>query len=718
MELIAVLRDPRALLRPDRAEPSYPRLPQIDAEGQSTVPGVYLAGEVAGTPLIKLGINQGHALVERLAPNLKANPAPPGAFDLVIVGSGASGFAAAMRARELGLRAVCLEGERFANTVQNMTPGKLLLAEPEDVPLQGGVWFEECTREVLLERWLAQATEAGIDLRCFEKVTDIQRREGLVEVTTTRDTYQARKVILAIGKAGNPRKAGVPGEVEHAARVSHALNDPDAVAGQDVLVYGGGDVACEAALRLAADDCRVVLATIDPALTYPRERNREAVLAAAAEGRIELLLATRLTGIGAEIVTLEGPDGPLERPAAHVFEMIGAELPLAFFDKTGIALTGRWSPARWLALTICMLAVYALYAVKSSSPVFPFTLDAQPAPTGLSWLFHPGGKSSIQGAISGVLDAATSAVGFVGHNSWYALLYTAVVTTFGIRAARRWGRRDKHQYWRYASIIGFQFGFFVLVEGALLQFLSTFGEEYAKHYWRGWGLSQPFPLFYNSFFWWYDGDPAVLKWFFMGAGALLTFGVIPLFVRFHGLRFCTWICGCGGLAETLGDTWRHLAPKGHRARLWEFQATLVLIWAFGSAAAIVLFFDTHGDNAVWSSYAYVVDFWLVAVLPIGFYPFFGGKMWCRYWCPLANYMKLLSAWFGRLRIVSNDKCITCTECSKYCQVGVDVMAFAKNQAPFDNTNSSCIHCGICIAVCPVDVLSFESGGLVELQPSP
>jgi ferredoxin len=37
------------------------------------------------------------------------------------------------------------------------------------------------------------------------------------------------------------------------------------------------------------------------------------------------------------------------------------------------------------------------------------------------------------------------------------------------------------------------------------------------------------------------------------------------------------------------------------------------------------------------------------------------------------------------------------------------MAFAKNQEAFDNTNSSCIHCGICIDVCPMGVLSFDSG---------
>ncbi|MGR3218201.1 MAG: 4Fe-4S dicluster domain-containing protein, partial [Candidatus Anammoxibacter sp.] len=76
------------------------------------------------------------------------------------------------------------------------------------------------------------------------------------------------------------------------------------------------------------------------------------------------------------------------------------------------------------------------------------------------------------------------------------------------------------------------------------------------------------------------------------------------------------------------------------------------------------------------------------------------------WCPLAKYIQIFSKWFGKLKISSNDKCITCGECSRYCQVGIDVMNFAKNRQDFSNKNTSCIHCGICITVCPMDVLKF------------
>ena len=130
--------------------------------------------------------------------------------------------------------------------------------------------------------------------------------------------------------------------------------------------------------------------------------------------------------------------------------------------------------------------------------------------------------------------------------------------------------------------------------------------------------------------------------------------------------------------------WRHLSPKGGRSRAWEFQGALILVAALIVTLVTVGSFQTRADNSWAKAYAYLVDFWLVAVIPIALYPFFGGKIWCRYWCPLAAWNQILAAWYGRLKIKANEKCISCTMCSRHCQVGVDVMAFAKNQEPFDN----------------------------------
>jgi ferredoxin len=588
-----------------------------------------------------------------------------------------------------------IEAQRWAQTVRDMPRGKVLFAEPTGVTQRSRLWFEECEKEVLLDRWEAQLQKEALELREGERVTDVTGVLDGFEVVTDKGRYRARRVVLALGKAGNPRKADVPGERDAGARVLHRLDDPAHYAGREVFIYGGGDVACEAALALAPQS-RVTLCTIDRELTYPKKRNREAIEAAAAAGHVTLKRGTRLSAITGDGVEVVGPAGRESLRADTVFEMIGAELPRPFFKKLGLRLEGEWSVARYAALAASFVLVYLLYAWKKGFPLDPARDIYRPEQASFPFdLLYPRLSR----------DLVVNLVRPLGLDPsfWYSLAYTIVMVIFGVAAMRRW--RTRHQHLRYASLLFFQVVFFLIVNLAAPRLAGTDA-------WRAWGLYQPWPLFFNTFYWL---PPGAVGWFFAGFGVFLVVVFMPLMARYHGKRFCTWICGCGGLAETLGDRVRHLTPKGPRSRAWELQNLVLLGWAV--AALFATFTAFRGDpwNPISRLYSQIVDFWLVAVIPIALYPFYGGKVWCRYWCPLAAYNQVLSRWFGKLKIASNDKCISCTECSRYCQVGVDVMSFAKNQQPFDNTNSSCIHCGICIDVCPMGVLSFTSSdGKVHL----
>ena len=300
------------------------------------------------------------------------------------------------------------------------------------------------------------------------------------------------------------------------------------------------------------------------------------------------------------------------------------------------------------------------------------------------------------------------------------------MTFFGVQALKRWGldRRDKFQVWRFSSLIGFQWIFFFLLPEFLFRWAIEYqwvGErlaadpQFADQAWRTYGIVYAWPLFFYTFF--YDPHQIWVLW-----GVVLAFGIIPVAVLWHGKRYCSWVCGCGGLAETLGDRWRHLAPKGKGSMRWQKMNLLVLI------AAVVITGLMLGRDAVEAfrnpaergTYVYriVADVWLVGILPLTLYPFLGGKIWCRYWCPLAKMMELFSHAYAKLRISqyrinSNEKCIVCGECSLNCLVGIDVMSFALKQEPITNANSSCIGCGICVSVCPMDVLSF---GRVAAKP--
>ena len=711
--LQTVLPAARRLFARKRMEPSYPSLPEVDeASGETNVPGIYAAGELAGTPLVKLGLNAGHDLIGRIAQEIQGDTSTdPDLLDVVIIGSGSSGFGATLHAHERGMSYVTLEAAAFANTFVTMTKGKWLFAEPDDVDNRSHAWFEECTKEDLLDNWKATVAEKGLLIQEQEKVLDVKGSIGAFTVVSDSGEYRARRVLLCLGKAGNPRKLKVPGEKENAAKVHHRLLDPDDFRNEDVLIVGAGDVACEAAIALAKESGnRVTMSAIDREFTFPKKRNIDAVRQLEAEGKLTLHLASRVRSIAADSVEIALDGGETTQVKnSVVFEMIGAELPLPFLKKIGVRLAGSWHWKRWATLAAVFVGVYSLYALKSYGKglvawpyqgwIDPATYDAwlgkifQVAFVPFAWLFS-------ETALGDIAADRGYQQGYL-----YSLLYTVVMVVFGWEALVRWRNKAKdgrYQTWRFSSLIAFQVVFFLVVNVVAVQALTV------KYAWRAWGLYQPFPLFFNTFFWWYDGDPKWIVQFFVGAGLLGSMVAIPLAARNHGKRFCTWVCGCGGLAETLGDRWRHLSPKGDRSRAWEFQGMLILLASVLVGVVVVGAYNTDGNNPWWQAYNYLVDFWLVAVIPIALYPFFGGKVWCRYWCPLAAYNQVLSKWYGRLKIVSNDKCITCTECSKYCQVGVDVMAFAKNQQPFDNSNSACIHCGICIDVCPMNVLSFET----------
>ncbi|MBU1172752.1 MAG: NAD(P)-binding domain-containing protein [Proteobacteria bacterium] len=665
------------LFQKDRPSPSYPQLPELLAHGESTISGLFLAGDVAGRSLIKVGLNDGFDLGEHLSEKLLPQKKGPGEYDVIVVGTGVAGAATGLRLHEKGHRVLCLDSGRIFQTLRTFTKGKRMLAEPEDLPLKGSLPFQESSIEETLGALDNAWANAGVPTSEFTRVTDIRKTDTGFQVISERGEFTASYVVLSIGKAGNPRKAGVPGELEYPEKISHFLKDPDEFKDRKILIYGGGDVAAEAALALC-DRNDVVLAAIDETLVFPKKKNVDALNEKAKQGRLTMALNTRLKTVEQDHVVLETLKAGTENRLANdvVFEMIGAEAPTGFFKTVGIRLEKAWTLRKSLILLFTSILCLVIYTWKKG--YFPFH-------------YYGEGLSRFHGI-------------FKNPSFWYSWIYTLLMIVFGLKAMKRWSRNwtDTYQIARFSSLILFQVFSFVLIECLFAIYLP------GDTWWRVYAVTNPFPLLFDSFYNLSGVTAFELKWIIAVLALVVTFVVIPLAVRNHGKRFCSWICGCGGLAETLGDRWRHLSPKGEKSRRWEFMGDLVLFWAAISALVILVVYGGNIEaSGLWhSAYAVIADFWLIAVIPVALYPIMGGKIWCRYWCPLAKYMELLSRRYGRLTITANDKCIQCTQCSVQCQVGVDVMAFAKNAQAFSNKETSCIHCGICITVCPMDVLSF------------
>ena len=309
-----------------------------------------------------------------------------------------------------------------------------------------------------------------------------------------------------------------------------------------------------------------------------------------------------------------------------------------------------------------------------------------------------------------MVDPFKQAVFGSGASQWflYGLLYTLIILVMGVRMIAKY-RHNKYQIIRTASVMFFQTSFaFILLEvlGAL-----NLPQQDLKNIW---------PLDYDFFFGWQLDQ-------FQSAGAIGTFmlvwGIIlivigvPLMVHLVGKRwYCSWVCGCGGLAETMGDPWRQLSDKSLRA--WKFERwiihgvlvaailmTALTLYTYFSGASSVLGFETW---KVQRWYGFLIGAGFAGVVGTGFYPLMGNRVWCRFGCPLAAYLGLVQRFQSRFRITTNGgQCISCGNCSTYCEMGIDVRAYA--QKGQDVVRASCVGCGVCAAVCPRGVLRLENG---------
>ena len=288
----------------------------------------------------------------------------------------------------------------------------------------------------------------------------------------------------------------------------------------------------------------------------------------------------------------------------------------------------------------------------------------------------------------------------------YGFLYTIAVTVMGIRMFIKY-RHNRYQLIRTTSVIFFQFSFAFLMP-AILERLHQPGMD----------LKNAWPLNYTFFMDWNLNSllgSGKLGIFMFVWGIILSLVIIPLFAFLFGKRwYCSWVCGCGGLAETLGDPFRQLSNKSVKA--WRIERGLiysVLVFAIVMTAMQIVNYTSNGvifGNYTWrvnQAYSFLIGAAFAGVVGTGFYPLMGNRMWCRFGCPLAAILGIVQKFKSRFVITTNGgQCISCGNCSTYCEMGIDVRWYA--QRGQNIVRASCVGCGVCAAVCPRGVLKLEN----------
>lgn len=330
---------------PEGAVPPPLKVPEMDENFQTAVPGQYLIGEVAGKPLVKNAANLGRAVVEHMLQNgLYANALGgiPGSVDVAIVGSGPGGLSAALTCIQKGLSYVVLEKEQeIASTIARYPKGKLVMAEPYDTDNLSLLPVFDSSKEQLIPIWKELLERVQLRVHQGESVESISKdKTGVFEVRSTVAQYRAQRVVLSIGTRGKPRTLQVPGE--NLPKIFSLLEDPDVWSGRNVLVVGGGDSACEAALALADAGAKVTISYRGKGFNRAAPKNKSTIERYASEGRVKAKLGSQVLQFDGESVTLALADGQQKRyPNDAAFVLIGADPPVQWLEKMGIKFVER-----------------------------------------------------------------------------------------------------------------------------------------------------------------------------------------------------------------------------------------------------------------------------------------------------------------------------------------------------------------------------------------
>jgi thioredoxin reductase (NADPH) len=319
-------------------------LATLTRDYETTIKNMFIVGELGGLALIKNAVNQGRDCVDMIARRIAINRTSANAidlYDLLIVGAGPAGISASLRAAEKKLNYITLEQSEIGGTVSKYPRQKLVMTSPVEFPMHGKFKKSELSKEDLLEFWGKVLKRADFKCKTGEKVENITKGEdGIFQVATANGAFRARHVILALGKAGDPRKLGVKGE--ELPKVMYRLIEADHYVNKKILVVGGGDSAVEAAMGLASQvGNSVTLSYRQGAFSRIKDRNNQRVQEFIRKGKLKVLFNSNPVEFKADSVIMEVNGAKQTIANDYVWIFAGGEPPTAFLKKIGVGFANR-----------------------------------------------------------------------------------------------------------------------------------------------------------------------------------------------------------------------------------------------------------------------------------------------------------------------------------------------------------------------------------------
>lgn len=267
-------------------------------------------------------------------------------YDVVVVGAGPVGLAAAIECHRRGLASVAIDRGGIVSSLYRYPSNMVFFSTAERIEIAGHPFptpNPKPTREEALHYYRLVALRSGLPLRLYEPVTAIDGERDRFTVRTGRGELRARRVVLAIGFFDHPVLLGVPGEDRPT--VSHYFADGHPYAGQDLLIVGAANSAVIAALECWRCGARVTLVhrgdDFAPGVKYwllPDIRNR------IEEGALRVHWRTEVVAIGERHVELRTGGRAWRLANDFVLLLTGYRPDFDFLRRIGIRLGERGEP--------------------------------------------------------------------------------------------------------------------------------------------------------------------------------------------------------------------------------------------------------------------------------------------------------------------------------------------------------------------------------------
>ena len=262
-------------------------------------------------------------------------------LDIVIVGGGPIGIACGLEAKKKGLSYVILEKGPLVNSLYNYPINMQFFSSSERLELDDIPFISKeakPSRNEALEYYRRIAMSNKLNIRLFEKVTNVNKSENVFHIQTTKSSYVSKNVVLATGFYDIPNRLEIRGE--ELSKVTHYYKDPHFYAGQKLAIVGASNSAIDAALECWRKGAEVTLiirgSEIGKRVKYwvrPDIMNR------IEEGSIKVYYNSNITEIRPFEIDVETQKGVKTIENDFVLALIGYKPSFNFLEQLGITLS-------------------------------------------------------------------------------------------------------------------------------------------------------------------------------------------------------------------------------------------------------------------------------------------------------------------------------------------------------------------------------------------